>query len=717
MDIALFMALFKGRHDVYAKRWEKNGKNGYSPAYKVDWSRFAAFKAKGGKFAGYPHKTPLPLTLEIIQSHLEGSETIGIYPLFQDNTSHFIAADFDGENWPEEIKSFSKICTRHNIPVYLERSRSGNGGHAWIFFKDKYPAYKSRKIILEIIRIALAFSVFDREVSFDRLFPNQDYHSNRGFGNLIALPLQGNSLKDGNSGFINPETLEIFPDQWDFIKNIKPISMGNLDELYAKFIEGSTDIHKTSINQKVTNGVLNIIIQNQVYLNKGQLAPVIVKFLRESLNFANQEFFVKQKIGISTYKTEKYFRLIEENNDSVLIPRGFLNQLVNFCKEKKIKFKITDNRKRLDDIQFGSKISLRDYQDLAVEKAMDKDYGVIVSPSGSGKTIVGLELIARKSQPALILVHRKQLLDQWVERIESFLGIPKNKIGQISGNKKEFGDQITVAMIQSLLKINNLSDINSNFGTIILDECHHVPARTFRQLISNFNSYYLYGLTATSQRKYNDEKLIYYYLGDEIVKIDPDQQKDISNNTTTINIRGTNLSIPFDYKTDVFEVMSKIIIYDSARNLLICQDILKEILNGRKILVLTERREHVEVLYLYLKIHAEIISLTGEDSQAKRKLKIEQIKSGNFQILITTGQLFGEGMDFAAFNCLFLTYPFSFEGKLIKYIGRIQRSKNEPSTSANKHIIYDYHDQKVTFLDRLFQKRLKYYQTRGWIPK
>ena len=265
-------------------------------------------------------------------------------------------------------------------------------------------------------------------------------------------------------------------------------------------------------------------------------------------------------------------------------------------------------------------------------------------------------------------------------------------------------------MVQSLFKMDNISDIASSFGTIILDECHHVPARTFRELISNFNSYYLYGLTAAPQRKYNDEKLIYYYLGDEIVTISPDQQKSASADITSVYIHSTTLSVPFNYKTDIFEVLSKILIYDSTRNLLICQDVLQEVLKRRTILILTERKEHVETLNLYLKSHAEIITLTGEDSQRKRRLKVEQIKSGNFQILITTGQLFGEGMDFSVFNCLFLTYPFSFEGKLIQYIGRIQRSKN-------KQIIYDYRDQNVVFLERLFQKRLKYYQKRGWLEK
>lgn len=262
-------------------------------------------------------------------------------------------------------------------------------------------------------------------------------------------------------------------------------------------------------------------------------------------------------------------------------------------------------------------------------------------------------------------------------------------------------------MIQSLVRLNE-EDINqlvNKFGLIIVDECHHIPAKTFRDTISRFNSYYLYGLTATPKRKYNDEKLIYHYLGDVIATVDQNYQNEIfkQNVLTTINICQTQLSVPFDYQIDQFETISKILIFDTTRNSLICQSVLKEILKGRKILILTERKEHVEVLKLYLKNHAEIITLTGDDSEAKRKVKIAQITTGNFQVLITTGQMFGEGMDFKEFNSLFLVYPFSFEGKLIQYLGRIQRTTTDKT-------IYDYRDINILFFEKLFKNRLRYYK-------
>lgn len=302
------------------------------------------------------------------------------------------------------------------------------------------------------------------------------------------------------------------------------------------------------------------------------------------------------------------------------------------------------------------------------------------------------------------------MLNQWIERIESFLGIPETEIGQISGRKKKLGKQITVAMMQSLVKMATIDDLTSQFGTIIIDECHHIPAKTFRELIVKFNPYYLYGLTATPKRKYNDEKLIYFYIGDIIAEIDPNKEKSTVARAITLQIKQTDLSVPFDYKIDEFETLSKILTFDSSRNNMITEDILNQVKEGRKILVLTERREHVETLNLYLQSQCEVITLTGGDSISKRKVKTEQIKLGHFQVLIATGQLFGEGIDLPLLDSLFIVYPFSFEGKLIQYIGRIQRSKNQ-------QMIFDYHDKNIDYFDKLFKKRRTFYRKRGWISK
>lgn len=706
-QMELYTSLFKGREDTYAKRWEKNGKSGYSPAYEFNWNEFMVFKAKGGNMKDFPNKKQLPLNEYAIQQHLNGKWFLGIYPLLDENTSHFIVADFDKENWKEDSSAFLKICERNAIPAYLERSRSGNGAHVWVFFEKAYPAFKSRKIFFELIRKALGLSEFEKEISFDRFFPNQDYHSKKGYGNLIALPMNGQSLGSGNTAFLDPKSFTPFEDQWNFLKSIKRLGIDHLNGLYAEFSESNEDQENLFSEKGVYKEHLQIIIKNQIFLKRSQLNGKLVRYLRGELNFFNSEYLIKQRVGKSTYKTEKYFNVIGEFEEEIMIPRGFVRQLVEFCEEHKLPYKILDERTKLKPTKFKSKIQLYSYQKDVLDIVEEKDFGVIVAPPGAGKTIMGLEIITQKEQPALIIVHRKQLLDQWVDRIQSFLGIPKKDIGQIYSSKKKVGRKITIAMMQSLVKMDNPAELKQAFGTIIVDECHHIPAKTFREVITRFNSYYLYGLTATPKRKHNDEKLIFVYIGNILAQIDHNfnkngQAKPLPN----VVIRETKLSVPFDSKTDSSQILSKILTYDSARNQMIVDDVAEEIGKGKRALILTERKEHVDALNLYFNKQFEIITITGDDKGLKRKSKMQQIQLGHFQILISTGQFFGEGLDIEHLDCLFLVYPFSFEGKLIQYIGRIQRG--DEST-----VIFDYRDSQVDYYEKLFKSRRRYYRKMG----
>ena len=411
-------------------------------------------------------------------------------------------------------------------------------------------------------------------------------------------------------------------------------------------------------------------------------------------------------MGKSVYKIQKFFKLIEESGDTIYLPRGFLNQLVVFLKENNVPYNLTDERPNAKKVKFASNITLKTDQLFAVEQGLKNDSGVIVAPSGSGKTIIGLELIAQRKLPAVILVHRQQLLDQWLDRIETFLGIPKTQIGQFTGRKKKQGKQITVAMMQTLDRMN-LSDLRNSFGTIITDECHHIPAKTFRKVISEFNPKYSYGLTATTKRKHNDEQLIYMYIGEIIAKLEESpiviSNEPTASVSTEIIIKETELSLPFKFSTDNFQLLSKIICFDSARNQLIVKNILTQISDGKRILLLSERKDHLEILKMYLKGLCETIVISGEDSAAKRLIKIKQIENGHYQIILSTGQFFGEGLDFQNIDCLMLVFPFSFEGKLIQYIGRL-RGK------SSKKTIIDYRDKNIPFLERQFKQRQRYYK-------
>ena len=342
---------------------------------------------------------------------------------------------------------------------------------------------------------------------------------------------------------------------------------------------------------------------------------------------------------------------------------------------------------------------MRNHQQKVIETISKKDFGVIVAPPGSGKTIMGLKIIADKKQPSLIVVHRKQLLEQWQERIQAFLGIPKHEIGIIGQGKVKIGKQITITTIQSLPK--QIEQLQNQFGTILVDECHHIPAETFRNTIEKLNTFYLYGLTATPFRKYNDDKLIFAFIGDVISEVKSNEIENFKH--AQINVRNTNLDIPFNSKTDNFETLSKILVHDSERNKLILNDIKNELSKRKRIAIITERKEHIDTLYLFLKQSYEVITLSGDDTESNRKSKWQALQQGTFQLLITTGQYFGEGSDLSNINSLFLVYPFSFKGKLIQYIGRVQRSEINPT-------ILDYRDIKIDYLNKLFLKRNTYYR-------
>ncbi len=583
------------------------------------------------------------------------------------------------KNWLQECQIFIDLCQEYNLPVYLERSRSGNGGHIWMLFENPYSAKKSRKIFLIILQQSQIVSLLDKSVSFDRLFPNQDYLSGKGFGNLIALPFHKKSFINGNSSFIDKDSGKPYTDQWGYLKEVRKVSGSKLDEIYNEF---SSDDQKIlvfikGVNSKEINisNKVEVILENNIHIAKQNIDIKLINYLKDELNFFNSEYIIKKKLGKSTWKTERYFKLYSEEENEFILPRGIIGQLLRFCKQNKISYNFIDNREKLDEISLKFTGVLKDYQKNVIKACYKKDLGIIVSPPGSGKTVIGLKLISDKKQPAIIIVHRKQIADQWIERVETFLGIPKQEIGFIGSGKFKLGKQITIALFQSLAKkVDNekFDYIYNSFGLILIDECHHIPAKSFRNILSKFSTYYQYGLTATPYRKNNDTKLIFIYLGETICEVKLDNIE--PNKVARIIVEKSDFNIPYNSKTDQFEELSKILVHDTSRNELILKDIYSVLNSGKKAIIITERKEHITVLYNYLKLNYEVITISGEDKDKSRQAKWNLINKGDFQVIITTGQFFGEGSDIQNVSTLFLVYPFSFKGKLIQYIGRVQRS-------------------------------------------
>jgi len=515
------------------------------------------------------------------------------------------------------------------------------------------------------------------------------------------LPFQGQSVRDGNTVFVNPSTGTPFDDQFEILKTARRHSDRELDAAYDKAIGNKIDVATgTTKNKK-----LKISVGQNITLNKSQMNGVLIGYLKEELNFLNTEYLTKKRLGMSLYQVQKYFRLIDESNKTISLPRGFLSRLLKFLYENDIKYEISFVTPKLPSTKFKSNVKLTDQQEQIVAAALAEKQEVIVAPPGSGKTMMGMELIARHQKPALVLVHRKQLLDQWVDRVQTYLNIPKAHIGRFSGVKKTVGKEITIGLLQSFARSKDLADYRDKFGTIIIDECHHIPAKTFREVIANLNPEFLYGLTATPERKHNDEQLIYVYIGDIIANMADFTEVDepAAHKKFDVFIRETSLNVPFNWKTDHFDLIAKIINCDTSRNELVVKDILEQVALRRKILVLSERKEHLKILELYLKGQCETLVFTGDDSVASRSSKMKQITDGHYQVLLATGQIFGEGMHIENIEALLLAFPFAFEGKLTQYVGRLMHS-------SSPKVLIDYHDKQIAFLDRQFKRRERVYK-------
>lgn len=699
-----YMSLFHSRSDVYARYWQKASASGYSPAYTFNWQAFNAHRVRGGSLKDFDGKKTSPLTKGVFLQHVRGELAAGVFPILQDNTCYFLAADFDGKQWLADCKRYITACRDTGLTAYLERSKSGKGGHVWLFFEKAYPCFKARQIGLGLIRQSEAghAPAFAKQQSFDRLFPNQDSLPSGGYGNLIALPLQGQAVARGNTVFIDLATDEPYPDQWGFIDQIKRHTQAELDN--ALHVLATTDIstYAIALNAPTPQGPLLIKVSSHISLSRQQVSPFVGAFLRERLNFLSAEYLTKKRLGKPVYDVQKHFQLIEENATEVLLPRGFLGQLIDFLRRSQLPFTVRYcHAMQRDDLSFQSLITLTKEQERIVDISLRCRQGIIVAPPGSGKTIMAMELIAARQKPALVLVHRRQLLDQWVERIQTHLAIPKSEIGIYSGADKKIGAHITVGSLQTFARVSDWEELTDAFGTIIIDECHHVPAKTFRAAIARLNPEFLYGLTATPKRKHGDERLLYAHIGEIIATMKAEAQP--AKHPFEVNIHKTNLKLPFQWQTDQFELLAKVVCFDTARNRLVLSDILEQVALGRKVLVLSERKEHLGILDLYLKGQCETLQITGDDLPALRTSKLHRAKTGDYQVLLSTGQLFGEGLDIDTIESLILAFPFSFEGKLIQYTGRLAHS-------LKPRALIDYHDSDIAFLDRQFKHRQRYYR-------
>ena len=727
--IKIFMEVFKGRTDLYAKRWTSNktGKSGYSPVCKNEFSIYKCDKPRM-KCSECPYRELLPLTDDIILKHLKGEITIGIYPLLPGDLCNFLATDFDQKTYENDVSAFWSICDELDIPVYVERSRSGNGAHVWIFFEESISARIARKMGNILLTKTMEKASLELD-SYDRLFPNQDTMPKGGFGNLIALPFQGNSSKNGNTVFVD-KYFEPQKNQLEILANIKRLKSDDVYKFVDKFKEddfkepeieeiADDDIpKKDKIKDIVFTNNVECIFDNQIYIKKLKLLPNEISYLKRLASFTNPKFYELQKLRMPIFykTTPRIISCFDEDDRFLILPRGCMEKIKEICEKSNVKLIVKDKREQGSEIDYKFNGKLSKKQGKAMNDLISHETGVLCATTGFGKTVIGAKIISELKTNTLVIVNRNNLLDQWKERLSYFLDINKKEIGQCGASKEILNGKLDVASFQSLFKKDNLEELVKNYGLVIVDECHHVAAFSFEKVLKAIRSKYVYGLTATPTRKDGWHKIIYMQCGDIRVRVSNKELKQNKEMEHTVIVKKTNYKyIPNDEKDKILisEILNDMC-HNVFRNSMIIEDIKKCIAEGRIPIVLTERVEHLKILKEGLdELNIPIVIYKGNMGKKKTKEIHDIIKEADEnnkpRIILATSSSIGEGFDDSRLDTLFLSMPVSWKGRIIQYVGRLHREHED----KEKVVVYDYLDN-MKILEKMYNRRLKGYKIAGY---
>ncbi len=614
--LKLFQSLFRGREDVYALRWEKGEQYGYSPVADMDWTAIRAASPDKRKDVARKTRSLRPLTESAIRDHLEGKVTIGIYPLLLDETCWFLAVDFDKAVWQEDAAAYLATCRRFNVPASLERSRSGNGGHVWILFDRPVPTADARRLGAALLTRTTESRHEVGLDSYDRLFPNQDTMPKGGFGNLIALPFQKGPRKLGHSVFLDAH-FEPYPDQWQFLSALRRIAADTLpSQIHELVPEGNiVGVRFASIEEdpgadpwllppskkrreKPVPGPppssVRLVLSNLVYVEKKALPAALLDRLCRLAAFQSPEFYKAQAMRLSTYGKPRVICCAENFPEHVGLPRGCLNETLDLFGQLGIAAEVQDERVLGRSLSVEFHGALLPSQNDAASSASLHDIGVVCAPTAFGKTAVGAWLIAHRKVNTLVVVHRQQILDQWRARLTTFLDLPIASIGQIGGGKTVRTGEIDVAVIQSLQRKGEVRNFVAEYGQMIVDECHHLFAFTFEQVLKQVKAKYVVGLTATPFRKDGHHPIIFMQCGSLRFNLGARKAAESSPFEHSVFPRYTDFSIPESGAEITIQDLYAAMVTDAARNDLIISDLKQALAIGRSPLLLTGRTGHLE---------------------------------------------------------------------------------------------------------------------------
>ena len=764
---SLLYSYFKGRQDVYSIR---SSKKGYYTQCNNFWKYGICPKRDGTKIkcqdcSSQDYKE---LKGRVILQHLQGikedcTDVVGLYPLFPDGSCWFLVFDFDNHDesaepskeWQQEVNALREMCSVLGIDSLVERSRSGKGAHVWIFFSDPIQASKARKFGESLLRKGAESVSLKNFTYYDRMMPMQDFLPEGKLGNLIAFPLQGRALRNGNSAFVD-ESWNTYKDQWKRLRETRRLSEKEVDDLiklwcpdddamsiFQNDVVEDTAAGHTSLlfgqtpastnrdfHAEDADGSVKIILSDGIYVNKKGLKDRMQNAIRRIAAYSNPQFFQTLKLGFSTKDTPRIVYNGYDEGDYIVIPRGCYDELISQLSVAGVRYDVVDKRQkgRKIDIHFNG--DLYSEQQIAAEKMLYNDIGVLAAATAFGKTVLGAYLIAEKKVNALVLVHNVEIMNNWIKDLSSFLTIneelptyttPKGRvkkrsslIGTFSSQKDSTTGIIDIAMITSLGREDNINELVRNYGMVIVDECHHAAAVTHENVLRAVTARYVYGMSATINRGDKQDKKMFMQLGPirhRYTAKERAQKQGIGHYiyprfTRLVDLNQSEDKNPADYY--------RLIMQSELRNMQIVSDVIDCVKRGRTPVVMTKYKEHAQKLYDMLQGVADHVFLLQGGKSLKERAAIREqmaaVRADESLVLVAIGQYVGEGFNYPRLDTMLLAMPISFEGNVEQHAGRLNRDYEGKKDA----IIFDYIDQHVPTLKRMYYKRLRAYKKIGY---
>ncbi len=655
--IELFKSLFVARFDIYAKKWvsRDGSKQGFFPVTKT--------------FQGEDYT---PLTNYEVEEHLRGNLFLASYCINQKNMSKFVVFEIADEDKFKLQIALNSL----NIKAYYELS-SYNSLFVWVFLEEEISSKIAFNFALYLLKKANISA---------KTYPNKEFATKENLGNCIELPLHLKHRDKNRTVFIDMNTNKIYEDQWSVLANVSKVSKQTISNFAD--VPNSTNVQKDLKKIEFPLEKIEIILEDYIYIPTLNLSKSLISKLKSFATFENPQIKVLLSLRKPLFNTPKYIRSFEENEKFLMLPRGLKETLIDFFNVNAVSYSFVDKRV-LNKIQTKTvTFNLRPEQSEAIKEIKKSDYSICVAPPGFGKTLLGAKIFEIRACTTLIVVNKNMLLNQWIERFVDYFGYNKKDIGYLGKGFNKLNGQIDVATMQSL---KNDPKIIENYSFVIVDECHHIPALTFEQIIKSFKGKYILGLSATPNRKDELQPILFQQLGE----ISYEYKKKKTHTNKLQIIRTQFVSNADNYATIINELC-----IDEDRNNLIVDIIKKNI--DRKILLLTDRIEHINVLESLLqKENIDYISVHGSLNKKEQVENMNLVKTKS--LILATTSYFGEGIDFPHLNTILFATPISYYGRLIQYLGRIGRGNQEC-------LAIDFLDSKNAMLNSAYKKRLEGYK-------